>query len=121
MRKPGDSQFWTGLMGVKKQFLHHGKFLLQDGKHIRFWEDLWMGNAPLKDQYPTLYNIAYRKLVTVAEIVGYDPPNIEFRRTLYGDKEQASKELSTKLTEIQLNNDPDIFLWLASQSGRFTA
>jgi hypothetical protein len=35
-RKPGDSQFWSGLINVKDQFLGMGNFKLQDGKQIRF-------------------------------------------------------------------------------------
>jgi hypothetical protein len=35
-RKPGDSQFWTGLMTVKDQFLSMCSFKLQDGKQIIF-------------------------------------------------------------------------------------
>jgi hypothetical protein len=38
-RKLGDSQFWSGLMNIKDQFLSMSSFKLQDGKQIRFWED----------------------------------------------------------------------------------
>jgi hypothetical protein len=34
-----------------------GNFKLQDGKQIRFWEDKWLGDSSLKEQYPNLYNI----------------------------------------------------------------
>lgn len=37
-KKPGNSQFWTGLMNVKNQFLSFGNFRLQDDKQVRFWE-----------------------------------------------------------------------------------
>lgn len=30
-KKPGDSQFWTGLMGVKEDFLNLGRFALKSG------------------------------------------------------------------------------------------
>jgi hypothetical protein len=39
VKKTGDSQFWTGLMNVKNQFLSLGNFRLQSGTQIRFWED----------------------------------------------------------------------------------
>jgi hypothetical protein len=36
-RKPGDSQFWAGLMNVKECFLGFGTFRVNNGRNIRFW------------------------------------------------------------------------------------
>jgi hypothetical protein len=36
----GDSHFWVGLMKVKHMFLGLGRFKLEDGTQIRFWEDI---------------------------------------------------------------------------------
>jgi hypothetical protein len=60
---PGDSQFWTGLMKVKTEFLPLGKFDLGDGSQVRFWEDSWIRSRPLKSLFPTLYNIVRRKKI----------------------------------------------------------
>ena len=49
-KKPGDSQFWSGLMSVKQEFLKWMTFKVQNGKQTRFWEDKWIGNSALKDQ-----------------------------------------------------------------------
>ncbi|WVZ62710.1 hypothetical protein U9M48_012421 [Paspalum notatum var. saurae] len=46
-----------GLMKVKDIFLEMGKFKLNDGSQIRFWQDRWMGNRTLKFEYPSLYYI----------------------------------------------------------------
>ena len=54
----GDSHFWAGLMSVKTKFLRYGSFRIKDGSEIRFWEDARLGNVPLREQYPALYNIA---------------------------------------------------------------
>jgi hypothetical protein len=56
-RNPGDSQFWSGLMNVKNNFLSMGSFIVQDGKEISFWEDIWLGDTALKVQYPNLFHI----------------------------------------------------------------
>ena len=47
--KPGDSHFWAGLMATKKDFYRFGVFKIKDGSEIRFWEDIWLGNATLRD------------------------------------------------------------------------
>jgi hypothetical protein len=49
-RKPGDSQFWSGLMNIKDQFLSLGSFKLRDGKQISFWEDKSLGAHALRDE-----------------------------------------------------------------------
>jgi hypothetical protein len=35
-RKPGDSQFWRGLMNVKEDFFNMGTFNVYDGRQTRF-------------------------------------------------------------------------------------
>jgi hypothetical protein len=45
-KKLGDSQFWSGLMKVKDSFLSLGRFKLNNGVHIQFWEDKWPGIFP---------------------------------------------------------------------------
>jgi hypothetical protein len=53
-------------MASKKIFFLYGTFSIQDGSHIRFWEDIWLDNAPLQEQYPALYNIVHHKGDTIA-------------------------------------------------------
>uniref|UniRef100_A0A453G510 Uncharacterized protein n=1 Tax=Aegilops tauschii subsp. strangulata TaxID=200361 RepID=A0A453G510_AEGTS len=52
----------------------------------RFWEDTWLGETPLALQYPSLYNIAQRKEVSVATVLGSIPLNMQFRRSLIGQR-----------------------------------
>jgi len=42
-RKPGDSQFWAGLMRVKDDFMQWMSFKIQNGEQARFWENKWLG------------------------------------------------------------------------------
>jgi hypothetical protein len=56
--KSGDSDFWASLMKVRQEFFQYGIFIIQNGSQIRFWEDRWLGNRTLRDQYFGLYNIA---------------------------------------------------------------
>jgi hypothetical protein len=65
-------------MNIKDEFLNMGSFNLQDGKGIRFWEDTWLRNISLKEQYPNLSNIVRRKNATVAEIFSSRPLNVSF-------------------------------------------
>jgi len=59
--KNGDSHLWASLMKVKQDFVRFGTFIIQDGSQVRFWEDRWLGQSTLRQQYPCLYNIARHK------------------------------------------------------------
>jgi hypothetical protein len=80
--KPTDSPFWKGLMGVKDKFFPRGSFKVGNGQSTRFWEDIWLGERPLAEQYPSLYSIVRWRNVLVSDVLTGNPLNIEFRRTL---------------------------------------
>ena len=101
-RKPSDSHFWSGLMKVKDTFLGLGSFILKEGKQIRFWEDVWIGNQPFKVQYPSLYNLVCKKSDTVANVFETIPLNISFRRALVGHNLVSWHSLVSHLVNIQL-------------------
>jgi hypothetical protein len=53
-------------MEVKNLVLERGRFRVQDGTQTSFWNDLSVGKEPLMKKYPSLYNIARKKNVSVA-------------------------------------------------------
>jgi hypothetical protein len=67
-------------MRVKNDFFSRGYFKIGDGSSVRFWEDIWLGDTSLAQQYPSLYNIVQRKNVMVAPVLAQTPLNISFRR-----------------------------------------
>ena len=79
-KKSGDSQFWSGIMSVKLDFLKWMTFKVQNGKQTRFWEDMWLGNSAHKDQYPNLFNLFHHKHATVHTVLNGDSLNVSFRR-----------------------------------------
>jgi hypothetical protein len=81
-RKSGDSHFWSGLMKVKDQFFTRGYFRIHKGSEVRFWEDAWIGDKPLKIKYPSLYNIVRRNDATVAQVLSTTPLNVSFQRPI---------------------------------------
>ena len=107
-------------METKKFSFRFGKFAIRDGSEIRFWEDKWLGNAPLKDQYPALYNIVRHKSETLAKTMRTSPPNVTFRRDLTGPRLVAWDALLARLTTVQLSAGSDVFRWNLNENGRFS-
>jgi hypothetical protein len=101
--KNGDSHFWASLMKVKREFLRFGTFKVKDGTQVRFWEDKWLGNATLREQYPCLYNIARHKQHTLSEVLSSSPINISWRRDLIDNKLAAWNSLYPCIANITLS------------------
>jgi hypothetical protein len=47
-------------------FCSHTRLILKNGSRIRFWNDVWCGEMPLKEAFPVLYDIARDKDALVA-------------------------------------------------------
>jgi hypothetical protein len=119
-KKSSDSPFWKGLMKVKEDFLSRGSFAVGNGEDTRFWEDTWLGNKSLAQQYPSLYNIVHRKNVSVSNVLNQTPLNITFCRTLTDNRWRLWLQLVQRLMHIQLNDEKDTFVWGLTTSGAFT-
>jgi hypothetical protein len=107
-------------MGVKDDFFSRSTFSVGNGQQVRFWEDTWLGDAPLASQYPSLYNIVRRKNALVAEVLTNRPLNLEFRRSLTGNKWAAWIDLVQRLMSISLSDEKDALVWRLTTSGSFS-
>ena len=118
--KSGDSHFWVSLMKVKRDFLRFGTFIINDGSQVTFWKDTWLGNSPLRDQYPQLYNIVKKKQDTVADVLSTQISNLSWRRDLIGNKLVMWNNLVSRLSTIDLSQERDGFKWNLDQTDVFS-
>jgi hypothetical protein len=107
-------------MATKKFFFKFGTFSIKDGSQIRFWEDSWLENRPLSEQYPALYSIVRRESDTIVLVMATSPPSVTFRRDLYGQRIITWNSLLLRLESIQLSQGPDEFRWNLQSNGKFT-
>jgi hypothetical protein len=90
-------------MKVKRDLFQYGTFILKNRSQISFWEDKWLGNRTLRDQYSPVKNR------TLANILGTNPPNISWCRDLIGDNLMAWNILHSRITNIELSQEDDEF------------
>lgn len=109
VNKPGSSHYWSGLMKIKDLFFCFGSFQVNNGMQTKFWEDILLGDSPLKGQYLLLYNVVRRKDYTVANILRSDPLHISFRRPIIGPKLRNWNELIQRIATLQLSSQKDVF------------
>jgi hypothetical protein len=94
-------------------------FSIKDGSKIRFWEDKWLGNVTLWEQYPTLYSIVYHKGDTIAKVMETSPPNVTFRIDLSGKRLVSWDALLQRLANIQLQPGHDELCSNLHENGKF--
>jgi hypothetical protein len=58
----------------------------------------WVGYKPLKEQFPSLFNIVHYSHDTVVNVMNQNPLNISFRRAVAGDKLTSWHNLIAILT-----------------------
>jgi hypothetical protein len=107
-------------MATKKFFFGLGSFSIKHGSEIRFWEDKWLGNATLREQYPALYSIVRHKGDIIAKVMEASPPNVAFRRDLSGQRLVSWHALLQRLANVQLQPGHDEFRWNVHENGKFS-
>ncbi|WVZ84124.1 LOW QUALITY PROTEIN: hypothetical protein U9M48_031185, partial [Paspalum notatum var. saurae] len=98
-RNPGDSQFWSSLMGVKDQFLNLGSFIVKNRT---------------QHQFPSLFNIVRKRHAMVAELLGSSPLNVSFRSSLIGTNLHSWENLKQSVIgnlAYKFTTKDQIFLW----------
>jgi hypothetical protein len=107
-------------MRMRAAFFHRTKFIIGNGNTTRFWEDTWLGETPLATQYPSLYNSVQHKDAYVTTILQSIPLNIQFRRSLVGERWDSWLHLVRRLMDVQLSDEPDMIHWKLSVNGIFS-
>jgi hypothetical protein len=106
-------------MNVKNDFFARGSFELGNGMNTRSWEDIWLGEKPIAEQYPSLYNIVNRKNDTVAHVLSNTPLNIGFQRALTGNNWDRWLHLVQRLMQVHLSTQEDVFKRKVTTNGLF--
>ena len=116
----GQSLFFQGILGGKEHFYKYVRKNIGDGLNTRFWEDLWIGDTPLKLKFARLYSLTFRAGFAVAKVLKDDWVNVRFRRTLYGETLDQCNELKCLCMHVQLSDKKDRCKWILPKSCVFT-
>jgi hypothetical protein len=61
------SQFWNSIQKIKWYFKLGAKHGVLDGRRTYFWLDWWSGSGPLRECYPSLFNICSLPFIKVRD------------------------------------------------------
>lgn len=76
---------WKSIMMVKKEFWKFVRFKLGSDQEIKFWEDIWVGEDPLKEKFSGLFAMVTDKKATITDSFYFEPSvwNPRFRRNVF--------------------------------------
>ncbi|KAG2644017.1 hypothetical protein PVAP13_2KG399500 [Panicum virgatum] len=114
------SQFWRGVNKIKHGFSWGAVFEVKNGKSVRFWDDVWEGDTPLRITYPRLYDLSNDKTHLVRDLLKDGDWHLNFRRSLSESEMETWEDLMNRLEGVLLNNEPDKVRWALEKSGMFT-
>jgi hypothetical protein len=63
------SQIWKGLHEAKKFCQGGMKYILGDGKRIRFWHEVWLGECPLRIRFSKMFSICNQQEWEVTRVL----------------------------------------------------
>ena len=49
---------WKDISNAARKLRHDCYFVIGDGSRVKFWDDLWCGERPLRVMFPSLYALA---------------------------------------------------------------
>jgi hypothetical protein len=107
-------------MNVKDSFMKLGHFNVKDESQTRFWVDAWLGNQPLKDKFPVLFNIVRRKQDSIAIVMSSPLLNISFQRNLVSANLTNWNQIVASLQQVNLSQERDMFVRGLKASEVFT-
>jgi hypothetical protein len=64
----GVSQSWAGLHEIKHCCARGLMYIVGDGKKVRFWLDVWLGQCPLSVVYNNIFQICNEQNSIVYEV-----------------------------------------------------
>ena len=89
-----------------------------NGFNIRFWDDQWCGDSPLKVLFPRVYALDGNKQCVVAQRLNCSDWSTEFRRMPRGGAEESQfTALLEAIRDVRLSDASDGWIWGLDHSG----
>ena len=116
----GVSPFWKGVMWAKQAVQIGIKWLVGDGRRVRFWEDHWFGNSSLAIQFWPLYVLVNEQGKTVTDAWDGTTLKFSFRRTVSPLLINMWDEIISIAESVVFSNDPDSIVWKFTSNGIYS-
>ncbi|GJY59135.1 RNA-directed DNA polymerase, eukaryota [Tanacetum coccineum] len=92
-----------------------------NGADTIFWDEVWIGEQPLKIQFPRMYALELRKKMSIVDKMSYANIADTFRRLPMGGEESEQYiDICNRLEMVQLSQMHDRWFWSLVGTGEFS-
>jgi len=119
--QPYGTGVWRTIRNLWPKLINKCTIKIGDGGKTLFWEEVWAGQASLKDSFPDLFSLSLQKVATVKEMRDAQGWNLKFRRPLNDWEVNRMVELLNILERYkELSNSEDKLIWAPDTQGKFS-
>ena len=68
-QRHNDSQFWRKLLSLREVSFKYCMVVVGNGCKTSFWKNLWIGDCPLADKFPILFDLVLDKDISVNKVL----------------------------------------------------
>ena len=73
---------WRDIRKLWETFFSDASLMVGNGEHIQFWKDIWLGDIPLMNDFPNIFQIASHPNSTISQYREDNVWNLILRRNL---------------------------------------
>ena len=114
------SQFWRGLLNVRKWLNLGAEWKIGKGSHVYFWKDTWFCNCPLSVRYPAVFRICNQQEVMVSHVAQRRLECFSFGRSFGPEELTEWGELTKTIDDLEVTDEADRLLWGLATTKRYT-
>jgi mannosylglycoprotein endo-beta-mannosidase len=107
-------------LGIKEECKRGFKYIVGDGRKIRFWRDIWSGGCPLKIVFPHLFDICNQHDWSVRRVCNPEFGDLTFRRNFGLRGEAEFSDMMDLINSVTLSETRDLVQWVLEKCGSFS-
>ena len=116
---------WKDIRNAARNLKQEFYFVIGDGSRVKFWEDSWCGERPLRVMFPSLYALVGSKRSMVAKVWdttrGEGTWNPRFMRSFNDWKMEEVQNFINLISQKKINQlERDRLLWKGDINGIFS-
>ncbi|KAL6639026.1 hypothetical protein ACP70R_022756 [Stipagrostis hirtigluma subsp. patula] len=110
------SNFWKGVMWAAKAGKLGYRWVVGNGKKIKFWEDNWLGSSSLAIQFFEIYSLVNEKNKTIEQLWDGSVLKCSFRRCFDSRQVELWEEVVQLASTIVFTGEEDSLIWQFTSS-----
>ncbi|KAK9095318.1 hypothetical protein Scep_026787 [Stephania cephalantha] len=119
---------WKFISSCMDEFRQGMKLEVGNGKHIKFWEDVWRGRTRFSSDYPNLYALTRKPHALISDLwkqaegTGDEPGwDLQLRRRCTAEETDEVAQMMERLGRVSLSaGQPDSRKWTQTSDGKYS-